>query len=89
MPSVEQRDVRALLMIGINGCAFACGFRMRCNRSHSVMDCAEGRDCEDKDGQLSLLALSLSPHTDARRNELMTWARQLEADIEVLDRMVS
>ena len=35
------------------------------------------------------MALSLSLHTDARRNELMTLYRQLEADIEVLDRMVA
>jgi transposase len=42
-----------------------------------------------KDGQLSLLALSLPAHTEARRNELMVLYRQLEADIEVLDRMVA
>ena len=39
-----------------------------------------------KDGQASLLHLSLLPHTEARRNELMAMYRQLGADIEALDR---
>jgi hypothetical protein len=42
-----------------------------------------------KDGQLSVLELSLPPHTEARRNELMAMYRQLQSDIEALDRQVA
>ena len=45
VPSVEQRDVRALLMHRHQWVRIRVRIRMHCNRSRSVMDCAEGRDC--------------------------------------------
>ena len=89
VPSVEQRDVRALLMHRHQW------VRMRVRIQNALQSIALGRGLRrgsglwSKDGQLSLLALSLPEHTEARRNELMALYRQLDADIESLDRTVT
>jgi transposase len=89
VPSVEQRDVRALLMHRHQW------VRMRVRIQNALQSIALGHGLRrgsglwSKDGQLSLLALSLPEHTEARRNELMALYRQLDADIESLDRMVA
>ena len=89
VPSVEQRDVRALLMHRHQW------VRIRVRIQNALQSIALGHGLRrgsglwSKDGQLSLLALSLPEHTEARRNELMALYRQLDADIETLDRMVA
>jgi transposase len=89
MPSVEQRDVRALLRHRHQW------VRMRVRIQNALQSIAlshglgRGAGLWSKDGQLSLLELSLPPHTEARRNELMAMYRQMQADIEALDRMVA
>lgn len=71
MPSVEQRDVRALLRHRHQW------VRMRVRIQNALQSIAlshglrRGAGLWSKDGQLSLLELKLPPHTEARRNELM------------------
>ncbi len=89
VPSVEQRDVRALLMHRHQWVRICMQFRMHCNRSHWVTVCDADRGCGAGSGRFSLLALSLAEHTMHARNELMALYRQLDADIETLDRMVA
>ena len=89
MPSVEQRDVRALLRHRHQW------VRMRVRIQNALQSIAlshglrRGGGLWSKDGQLSLLELKLPPHTEARRNELMAMYRQMQADIEALDHIVA
>ena len=89
VPSVEQRDVRALLMHRHQW------VRIRVRLQNALQSIALGHGLRrgsglwSKDGQLRLVQLSLPLHTEARRDELMVLYRQLEADIEVLDRIVA
>lgn len=86
MPSAEQRDVRAMLRHRHQW------VRMRVRIQNALQSIAlshglrRGSGLWSKDGQASLLHLSLLAHTEARRNELMAMYRQLGADIEALDR---
>jgi transposase len=89
MPSVEQRDVRALLRHRHQW------VRMRVRIQNALQSIAlshavrRGAGLWSKDGQLTLLQLSLPPYAEARRNELMAMYRQLQADIEALDRIAA
>lgn len=89
MPSVEQRDVRALLRHRHQW------VRMRVRIQNALQSIAlshglrRGAGLWSKDGQLSLLELKLPPHTEARRDELMAMYRQMQADIEGLDRIMA
>ncbi len=89
MPSLEQRDVRALLRhrhlwvrmrVRIQNALQALAL------SHAVR---RGSSLWSEDGQYALLELKLPPFMENRRNELMVLYRQLQADIEVLDKRVA
>jgi transposase len=85
MPSLEQRDVRALLRHRHQW------VRMRVRIQNALQALAlshairRGSSLWSEDGQFSLLQLKLPQFMEDRRNELMALYRQLQADIEVLD----
>jgi transposase len=89
MPSIEQRDVRALLRHR------HLWVRMRVRIQNALQALAlshairRGAGLWSEDGQYSLLELKLPPFMGDRRDELMVLYRQLQADIEVLDARVA
>jgi len=89
MPSVEQRDLRALLRHR------HLWVRMRVRMQNAVQAIAlshglrRGAKLWNQEGQQSLRDLRLPPHTQARRNELLRLYQHLQKKIEVLDRRVA
>ena len=89
MPSVEQRDVRALLQHRHQW------VRMRVRIQNALQSIAlshgvrRGAGLWSQDGQRSLQELRLPPYAASRRNQLMAMYRQLQATIEALDRIVA
>lgn len=89
MPSVDQRDVRALLRHRHQW------VRMRVRIQNALQALAlshairRGSGLWSEDGQFSLLELKLPPFMEDRRDELMALYRQLQADVEVLDARVA
>src|SRR5229473_3202928 len=88
MPSTELRDLRALLLHrhqwvrmrtrvqnALHAIALAHGVR----RGHTLWD---------REGQALLASLPLAPHTAHRRSELQALYRELDADINELDKRV-
>ena len=89
MPSVEQRDVRALLRHRHHW------VRMRVRIQNILQAIAlshglrRGMHLWSKDGQRSILELSLPSYTTARRNQLMALYRQLQQQIDIMDQQVA
>jgi len=89
IPSVEQRDLRALLR---HRHLLVC-MRVRMQNTLQAIALSHGLRCGAKlwnqEGQRLLEELSLPPYTQCRRNELMVMYQQLQEKIHVLDRQVA
>ena len=89
MPTVEQRDLRALLQHRHQW------VRMRVRLQNTLQAIAlshglrRGTKLWNQEGQRSLQELSLPPHTQDRRNELMAMYQRLQGEIDLLDRQVA
>jgi transposase len=88
-PTVEQRDLRALLRHRHQW------VRMRVRLQNTLQAIAlshglrRGPKLWNQEGQRSLQELSLPPHTQDRRNEMMAMYQRLQGEIDVLDRQVA
>jgi transposase len=89
MPSVEQRDVRALLLHRHQW------VRIRVRLQNALQSIAlshairRGAGLWSHGGQQTLAELVLPPHAGARRSELMRLYQQLQREIEMLDKEVA
>jgi transposase len=89
MPSVEQRDVRALLLHRHQW------VRIRVRIQNALQSIAlshairRGAGLWSHGGQQTLADLALPPHAGTRRSELMRLYQQLQREIEVLDKEVA
>jgi transposase len=89
MPSVEQRDVRALLLHRHQW------VRIRVRIQNALQSIAlshairRGAGLWSHGGQQALADLALPPHAGTRRSELLRLYQQLQGEIEVLDKEVA
>ena len=89
MPSVEQRDVRALLRHRHQWVRLRVQVQNALHAIALTHELRRGAGLWSHGGQEALSALCLPPHAGLRRNELMRLYAQLQQEIELLDKEVA
>jgi transposase len=89
MPSVEQRDVRALLLHRHQWVRIPVRVQNALQSIALTHGVRRGAGLWSPGGQQQLADLALPPHAGARRSELMRLCIQLQQEIELLDAAVA